>query len=148
MNINIFLDSLSEEEKSELVRLCIKRRIINIENKNPKIKYRRIPLSDSQLRKLISEKLRDDDGFCDLDVRIQNGMRGADIETFADLATLEKSNLLRIRNFGIKSFNELEDFLKSKGLNFGMDIGKYGLKKKVWNNNYDYNNHWHIGYLD
>jgi DNA-directed RNA polymerase subunit alpha len=34
---------------------------------------------------------------------------------------------LKFRNFGKKSLTELEDFVKEKGLNFGMDVSKYNL---------------------
>jgi DNA-directed RNA polymerase subunit alpha len=36
-------------------------------------------------------------------------------------------DLLKFRNFGKKSLTELEDFVKEKGLNFGMDVSKYNL---------------------
>ena len=61
---------------------------------------------------------------CDLSVRALNCLRSADIETIGDLARSKKSDLIRFRNFGRKSFAELDDLLYSKGLTFGMDVDK------------------------
>jgi DNA-directed RNA polymerase subunit alpha len=46
-----------------------------------------------------------------------------------DLVSIQKSDLLKFRNFGKKSLAELEDLVKSRGLEFGMNIIKYKLDK-------------------
>lgn len=61
---------------------------------------------------------------CDLSVRALNCLRSAELETVGDLARVKKSDLIRFRNFGRKSINELDDFLSDKGLTFGMDVDK------------------------
>ena len=54
-----------------------------------------------------------------------NGYR----KEICDLVTYNKSELLKFRNFGKKSLNELDDLLKSLNLSFGTDISKYKLDK-------------------
>ncbi|HXU28060.1 MAG TPA: DNA-directed RNA polymerase subunit alpha C-terminal domain-containing protein, partial [Bacteroidia bacterium] len=41
-----------------------------------------------------------------------------------------KNDLLKFRNFGKKSLTELEDLIAAKGLQFGMNVGKYLLDKE------------------
>ena len=56
---------------------------------------------------------------CDLSVRTLNCLKGADIDTIGDLVQYDKTDLLRLRNFGKKSLTELDDFLASIGQEFG-----------------------------
>ncbi|MGB1039098.1 MAG: DNA-directed RNA polymerase subunit alpha C-terminal domain-containing protein, partial [Bacteroidia bacterium] len=64
----------------------------------------------------------------DLSVRAFNCLRAAEIKTLGDLVQYDIADLLKFRNFGKKSLTELEDFVKEKGLNFGMDVAKYNLE--------------------
>lgn len=75
------------------------------------------------VRQILKTKLSD----MDLSVRALNCLKSADLETLGDLVTIQRSALLKFRNFGKKSLNELEELVKSKGLDFGMDISKYRL---------------------
>lgn len=75
------------------------------------------------IRQILKTKLTD----LDLSVRALNCLKSADLETLGDLVTIQRSALLKFRNFGKKSLNELEELVKSKGLDFGMDISKYRL---------------------
>ena len=75
------------------------------------------------VRQILKTKLTD----LDLSVRALNCLKSADLETLGDLVTIQRSALLKFRNFGKKSLNELEELVKSKGLDFGMDISKYRL---------------------
>ncbi|MCQ2286281.1 MAG: DNA-directed RNA polymerase subunit alpha [Bacteroidales bacterium] len=65
----------------------------------------------------------------DLSVRALNCLKSAELETLGDLVAIHKSDLLKFRNFGKKSLSELEDLVKSRGLEFGMNISKYKLDK-------------------
>ncbi len=56
------------------------------------------------MRQLLKTKLVD----LDLSVRALNCLKAADIDTLADLVTLNKHDLLKFRNFGKKSLTELE----------------------------------------
>lgn len=79
--------------------------------------------SDLHTRQLLKTKLVD----MDLSVRALNCLKAADVDTLGDLVSYSKNDLLKFRNFGKKSLAELEELVKSKNLNFGMDIAKYKL---------------------
>ena len=64
-----------------------------------------------------------------LSVRALNCLKSAELETLGDLVAIHKADLLKFRNFGKKSLSELEDLVKSKGLEFGMNISKFKLDK-------------------
>ena len=76
-------------------------------------------------RQILKSKLAD----MDLSVRALNCLKSAELETLGDLVAIQKSDLLKFRNFGKKSLSELEDLVKSKGLEFGMNVSKYKLDK-------------------
>lgn len=75
------------------------------------------------IRQLLKSKLTD----LDLSVRALNCLKAADVETLGDLVQYNKNDLLKFRNFGRKSLTELEDLVKSKSLEFGMNVAKYKL---------------------
>ena len=77
------------------------------------------------IRQLLKTKLVD----MDLSVRALNCLKAADVETLGDLVSFNKNDLLKFRNFGKKSLTELEDLVKAKGLEFGMNTTKYKLDK-------------------
>ena len=76
-------------------------------------------------RQLLKTKLVD----MDLSVRALNCLKAAEVETIGELVALNKADLLKFRNFGKKSLTELEELVRSKGLEFGMNISKYKLDK-------------------
>ncbi|MDR0603396.1 MAG: DNA-directed RNA polymerase subunit alpha [Bacteroidales bacterium] len=78
------------------------------------------------LRQILKVRLAD----MDLSVRALNCLKAADVETMGELVAFHKNDLLKFRNFGRKSLNELENLIKSKGLEFGMNISKYKLEDK------------------
>lgn len=82
--------------------------------------------SSLHTRQLLKTKLVD----LDLSVRALNCLKAADIETLGDLVTYNKNDLLKFRNFGKKSLTELEDLVKIKNLEFGMNVAKYKLDKE------------------
>jgi DNA-directed RNA polymerase subunit alpha len=61
----------------------------------------------------------------ELSVRSSNCLRAANIQTLADLVTKTESEMLKYRNFGRKSLNEIGTLLEQMDLSFGMDISKY-----------------------
>ncbi|OZC03702.1 DNA-directed RNA polymerase subunit alpha [Rubricoccus marinus] len=61
----------------------------------------------------------------DLSVRAQNCLRAASIKTIGDLVGREESEMLKFRNFGRKSLQELVQVLDERGLRFGMEVGRY-----------------------
>jgi DNA-directed RNA polymerase subunit alpha len=77
------------------------------------------------IRQLLKSKLSD----MDLSVRALNCLKAADVETLGELVRFNKNDLLKFRNFGKKSLNELDVLLDNLNLSFGMDIAKYKLDK-------------------
>jgi len=61
----------------------------------------------------------------ELSVRSHNCLKNANIKSISDLVRLDESELLKFRNFGRKSLQEIQDILDKKGLYFGMDVDKY-----------------------
>ena len=81
--------------------------------------------STLHMRQLLKTKLTD----LDLSVRALNCLKQAEVETLGQLVTYNKADLLKFRNFGRKSLTELENLVKSKNLDFGMNTAKYKLDK-------------------
>ncbi len=61
----------------------------------------------------------------ELSVRSSNCLRAANIQSLAELVSKTESDMLKYRNFGRKSLNELNAILDELNLSFGMDISKY-----------------------
>ncbi len=61
----------------------------------------------------------------ELSVRAQNCLKAAQIKSIGDLVRREEGEMLKFRNFGRKSLQELIQVLEERGLRFGMDIGRY-----------------------
>ena len=61
----------------------------------------------------------------ELSVRAYNCLKSADIETIADLVSKDEQEMLKYKNFGKKSLQELVEKLEDLGLEFGMDVDKY-----------------------
>lgn len=78
------------------------------------------------IRQLLKTRLLD----LDLSVRALNCLKSAEVETLGDLVSFNKADLLKFRNFGRKSLTELENLVKSKNLEFGMNVSKYKLEKE------------------
>ena len=78
------------------------------------------------IRQLLKTKLVD----LDLSVRALNCLKAAEVETLGDLVAFNKQDLLKFRNFGKKSLTELEELVRSRGLEFGMNVSKYKLDKE------------------
>ena len=78
-----------------------------------------------KVRQLLKTRLAD----MDLSVRALNCLKSAEVETLGELVAYNKNDLLKFRNFGRKSLNELDELLASLNLSFGMDTSKYKLDK-------------------
>ncbi|MBC8492099.1 MAG: DNA-directed RNA polymerase subunit alpha [Candidatus Marinimicrobia bacterium] len=61
----------------------------------------------------------------ELSVRSYNCLKANNIKSIADLVSKEESEMLKFKNFGRKSLNELMAKLKEMNLEFGVDVGKY-----------------------
>ena len=74
-----------------------------------------------KIRKLLKMNVEE----LELSVRSQNCLKAAEIETIGDLVRRDEQEMLKFRNFGRKSLQELARILEEKGLHFGMDVDKY-----------------------
>lgn len=61
----------------------------------------------------------------ELSVRASNCLKAANINMIAELVKRTEGEMLKFRNFGRKSLNELSKVLDGLGLSFGMDVEKY-----------------------
>ena len=78
------------------------------------------------MRHLLLTKLSD----MGLSVRAYNCLKAAEIDTFADLVSYSRSELMKFRNFGRKSLNEIDLLIEEHKLSFGMDVTKYNIEPK------------------
>ena len=62
----------------------------------------------------------------DLSVRSYNCLKNAQIQTIADLVTKSEADMLKTKNFGRKSLNEIKEILAQMGLCLGMKIDEQG----------------------
>jgi DNA-directed RNA polymerase subunit alpha len=65
----------------------------------------------------------------ELSVRAHNCLINADIKRIIDLVNLTEDEVLKIKNFGRKSYEEVKEGMRALGLSFGMDIQESDLKK-------------------
>ncbi len=82
-----------------------------------------------RMRHLLLTKLSD----MGLSVRAYNCLKAAEIDTFADLVSYQRSELMKFRNFGRKSLNEIDLLVEKMKLSFGMDVTKYNIEPKKKN---------------
>ena len=82
-----------------------------------------------RMRHLLLTKLSD----MGLSVRAFNCLKAADIDTFADLVSYSRAELMKFRNFGRKALSEIDRLVEKMKLSFGMDVTKYNIepKKKI-----------------
>ncbi|NCO82887.1 MAG: DNA-directed RNA polymerase subunit alpha [Nitrospirae bacterium CG02_land_8_20_14_3_00_44_33] len=67
----------------------------------------------------------------ELSIRAYNCMRNADVKIIADLVERTEAEMLKTKNFGRKSLNEIKEMLQNMGLNFGMKVDRDVLNKRL-----------------
>ena len=82
-----------------------------------------------RMRHVLLTKLSD----MGLSVRAFNCLKAADIDTFADLVSYSRAELMKFRNFGRKSLNEIDLLVEKMKLSFGLDVTKYNIEPKKKN---------------
>jgi DNA-directed RNA polymerase subunit alpha len=65
----------------------------------------------------------------ELSVRSANCLKNADIQTIADLVQRSEAEMLKTKNFGRKSLNEIKEILHEMGLGFGMKLDMEKLRQ-------------------
>ncbi len=66
----------------------------------------------------------------ELSVRSYNCLKNANIKTIYDLVTKTEPEMLKTKNFGRKSLNEIKDILAEMGLSLGMNVEARKLKTR------------------
>jgi DNA-directed RNA polymerase subunit alpha len=87
----------------------------------PTIEEKEVDAEVQRIRELLSQSVDE----LDLSVRAHNCLKAANIKNIGDLVRREESEMLKFRNFGRKSLQELAQVLEERGLHFGMDVDKY-----------------------
>jgi DNA-directed RNA polymerase subunit alpha len=62
----------------------------------------------------------------ELSVRSYNCLKNANIQTIGELVQKTEAEMLKTKNFGRKSLNEIKEILTSMGLSLGMKIDEQG----------------------
>lgn len=75
-------------------------------------------LQDEELAQLLTKSVDE----MELTVRAYNCLKNANIRTINDLVEKTEAEMLKTKNFGRKSLNDLKDKLAEMGLSFGMKI--------------------------
>lgn len=81
------------------------------------------PLFNSNLLKSVDE--------LELSVRSYNCLKNANIKTIADLVQKTEQEMLRTKNFGRKSLNEIKEILHGMGLRLGMRVDLDALNEEI-----------------
>lgn len=96
---------------------------------NVEVETKELDEESLRMRHLLLTKLSD----MGLSVRAYNCLKAADIDTFADLVSYSRPELMKFRNFGRKSLNEIDILVEKMKLTFGMDVRKYNIEPKKKN---------------
>jgi DNA-directed RNA polymerase subunit alpha len=67
----------------------------------------------------------------ELSVRSYNCLKNAEIKSIGDLVTRTEHEMLKTKNFGRKSLNEIKDILAEMGLSLGMDVDIRKIKSRM-----------------
>ncbi|MBI4689840.1 MAG: DNA-directed RNA polymerase subunit alpha [Nitrospirae bacterium] len=81
------------------------------------------PVFNSNLLKNVNE--------LELSVRSYNCLKNANIKTIAELVQKTEAEMLKTKNFGRKSLNEIKEILQEMGLHLGMRINHDALDKSL-----------------
>jgi DNA-directed RNA polymerase subunit alpha len=91
------------------------------EEPEPVVEEQEVDEEVKRVRELLAQPVDE----LDLSVRSHNCLKAASIKTIGDLVRREENEMLKFRNFGRKSLQELIEVLDDRGLQFGMDVEEY-----------------------
>jgi DNA-directed RNA polymerase subunit alpha len=80
---------------------------------------------NEQDREVWWEKLNKSVDEMELSVRSYNCLKNANIRTIGELVQKTESEMLKTKNFGRKSLNEIKEILAGMGLSLGMKLDNY-----------------------
>lgn len=87
----------------------------------PTVEEKEVDAEVQRIRELLMQTVDE----LDLSVRAHNCLKAANIKNIGDLVRRDEPEMLKFRNFGRKSLQELMQVLEERGLHFGMDVDKY-----------------------
>jgi len=67
----------------------------------------------------------------ELSVRSYNCLKNANIQTIRELVQKSENEMLKTKNFGRKSLNEIKEILREMGLDFGMHIENFPNREEL-----------------
>ena len=90
------------------------------------VNFREDPVQEApevdEVRQKLVENLGRSVDELELSVRSYNCLKNANIKTIGELVQRNEPEMLKTRNFGRKSLNEIKEILTSMGLGLGMDL--------------------------
>ena len=89
-----------------------------------------IPQVDEKKQKVLSSMAKCVEEL-ELSVRSYNCLKNANIQTIAELVMKTDGEMLKTRNFGRKSLNEIKEILEEMGLHLGMKVEEEDLKQII-----------------
>jgi len=111
-HLDLFVLEEEEEEES-----------ISLEHGDSANSMNEEPIFNSNLLKSVEE--------LELSVRSYNCLKNANIKTIADLVQKSEQEMLRTKNFGRKSLNEIKEILHGMGLRLGMRVDLEALNRET-----------------
>lgn len=127
--------SLKPEEALPLGYKILKEQLQVFMNFNEDIEP--TPASKDEKEDMLNENLFRPADDLELSVRSANCLKNARIRYIGDLVTKTEQDMLKTKNFGRKSLNEIKEILKTMGLSLGMDVEGWppkGLYRKEFQN--------------
>jgi DNA-directed RNA polymerase subunit alpha len=126
LEIEIATDGSIQPEEALAQAASIMRDHVNLFIKmeaepQPVAEEKEVDAEVQRIRELLSQSVDE----LDLSVRAHNCLKAANIKSIGDLVRREESEMLKFRNFGRKSLQELIEVLEERGLHFGMDVSQY-----------------------
>ena len=116
------------------IKRNLKFRGIAAKHENVQLKFQEISFDKEEIeydtdRDQILSKLGLRINEIELSVRSTNCLAQANINTIAELVVMPESEMLKFRNFGKKSLNEIKAKLEEMHLHLGMDLSRFGINR-------------------
>jgi len=84
-----------------------------------------VPQAVNEEKMKVAMNLRKSVDELELSVRSYNCLKNASIKTIVELVRKTDQEMLKTRNFGRKSLNEIKEILEEMGLSLGMNVDAY-----------------------
>ncbi len=114
----------SPAEEVEVAVPALPESIRTPESKESSIEGPAMEVSDEE-KSVLWEKLGKSVDEMELSVRSYNCLKNANIRTIGELVQKSEAEMLKTKNFGRKSLNEIKEVLTSMGLELGMVLDGY-----------------------